>query len=168
MKLKFIILISLFLCSCKIRTIHRNYEYSPNKECDCTLKSPLILVGSGSVYKIKNKAKCTRISYKVSRDSINILEDKKYKLIEIEDFNENDSLKNEVAKIDSILKIKNNQWTHCKIKVIYKRRRIGPNEKDTIVSLSKQTIIFYNNNRLFRKKMMTEKHTNGQVLKTKK
>lgn len=167
MKLKFIILISLFLCSCKIRTIHRNYEYSPNKECDCTIKGPLIMVGSQSVYKIKKKAKCTRISYIVSRDSINILEDKKYKLSEIEDFNENDSLKNEVVKIDSILKIKYNQWTHCKIKVTYKRKRIGPNENDTIVSSSKK-IIFYNNNRLFRKKMMTEKHTNGQIVKTKK
>jgi hypothetical protein len=166
MKLKFIILISLFLISCKIRTIHRNYEYSPNKECDCTIKTPIILVGSASVYKVKERAKCTRINYISSRDSINILENKKSKLYNNYDIDENDSLKNEVIKIDSLLKVKGNQWTHCKVKLTNKRRRIGPEVSDTIVS-SKMKIKYYNSHNIFGKKIKTEKYINRKLVKTK-
>lgn len=150
------IILLLFLISiliaCKIPSITRNYEYSPNQNCDCIVKSGGIRVGKVSAYSYKRKAKCNRIEYIQIRDSISNLYNQKYSVY---DNSSSDVLAElEKKRLDSLIQIMKNSWTHCKIISIHKTQMIG--RQDSIVTLELK-IKYYNNFRVFHKKLKTEK-----------
>lgn len=152
-------LLILALSACLThKTVIRNYPLTTDS-CDCITRHPLLVVGTKSTYFSKEKAFCTHSNYPARRDSVSMLEDLKYRLVEqIEnEARVPDSLKRALIVTDSILQNLKKEWTHATIKTKWKGSASGGD-----VFILKQKTRYYNRFNRGRKLVLTKVYLNNK------
>jgi hypothetical protein len=148
----------LAVYSCKSAAVVRDYEFTPNKKCDCFVKTPFIQIGTNSAYTSRAKAICNSSNQKNISDSLNFLSDENDTLRD--KYSENDLLtKTLIAKNDSILSFYKNKWTSCKVKIKFKEQMTG--ETTSLITVNRK-IVYYTNFGL--KKLGKEKYINDSLV----
>lgn len=134
------------------KTFERNYALVSDDPCDCITKHPLVVVGTKSNYFSKENAFCLPVDYTQRRDSITMLQDKKYQAkAHLEDgaFSP-DSLNALISSYDAALQNLKRGWTHAKIKTKWKV------SADGAVLILKQKKVFYNKYKTGRNRVGTK------------